>query len=242
MGVVISLRDSDEISHFKEMLFSMINILNPDELLISSGYFQAGGYNVINDILLNGTPVIDILRNIDTITIVGHKGINNNNNNYYYNNYYSSWHNQFVSFVDNLRRVLPACTINAYYDTGYNWHAKETILLSNGVAVAGALGSSNYTRPAMGHTPRVAGVPLIANHNHIITDHNRETDVYIFNDDFTNDAKEMTRIANEGGTVSLIYTTLDPTLYAGRDESRILREQYDMIMNEIQNPPFAQLP
>ena len=237
MGVVISLRDSDEISHFKEMLFSMINILHPDELLISSGYFHAGRYNVINDVLLDGTPVIDILRNIETITIVGHMESNNNNNN---NN--NNWHNQFVSFVDNLRRVLPACTINAYYDTGYRWHAKETILLSNGVAVAGTLGSSNYTRPAMGHTPRVAGVPLIANHNHIITNHNRETDVYIFNDDYTNVAKDMTRMANEGGTVSLIYTTIDPTLYAGRDESRILREQYDMIMNEIQNPPFVQLP
>lgn len=232
MGVVISLRDSDEKSYYKEMICEMINTLHPDELLISSGYFQnSNTYSVINDICFDGTPVIDSFRNVETITIVGHKDDNNSN-----------WHPQFVSFVNDLRLSLPGCTINAYYDTGFHWHAKELIMLCNGVAVAGALGSSNFTRPAMGHTPRAAAVPLATPINRTIVNHNRETDVYIFNDDYAYAALNMVRAANENGTVSLIYATIDPRLYAGRNESRILREQYDIIMHEALQAPFVQLP
>lgn len=250
MGVIISLRDSDEVSYYKEMIMGMIDQYHPDELLISSGYFQEvdaynvivpTSYNITRDTNFNGDRFIDLLATVSTITIVGVKDTRDPNYaTRTMRNGLPCWQRQFDILVQNLRTLLPNSTINAYSDTTGSWHAKETILLCDNIPVSGALGSSNFTRPAFGHDLRPVGTPQTTPINHTINNHNRETDVYLFNELFLPNARRTVQAVNENGeTVTMILTTIDTQTTGGRTETDILREQYNLIMRTIVNPPFV---
>ena len=143
MGMIITLRDSSDKSYFKEIMLDLFNKFTVDEVLICSGYFQeelpykdknnkqqVSTYKATLDIDSNHQNLVTKLRNVDRITTVGIKADAG-----------SCWNTSYRNFVQNLRNSLGTDVVTAYVDKDGSWHAKEMIMLYQGHAVAGIIGS-----------------------------------------------------------------------------------------------------
>lgn len=225
MGMIITLRDSSDTSYFKEIMLEIFNVFSIDEVLICSGYFQenkpyrdkqnkqkVSSYQVTVDQNSNHESLLTQLNGIDKITTVGIKG-----------DFGSDWDKSYRNFVQNLRDNLGPNVVKAYADKSGSWHAKEMIMLYQGHAVAGIIGSSNFTKPAYGSFKDQS--------------YNIEADTVIYKSDGD---KKMSRLVSvlreDGGEDSfLIVAPYDAKLNGG-DEVDLLDKQYRKVMNMIVDP------
>lgn len=222
MGVIITLRDSSDTSYFKEIMLEIFNVFSIDEVLICSGYFQENKpyrdehnnlqisrYQVTVDKNSNHESLLTHLNGIEKITTVGIKGDPG-----------SDWDTSYRNFVQSLRDKLGPNVVKAYADKSGSWHAKEMIMLYQGHAVAGIIGSSNFTRPAYGS---------FKNQNY-----NIEADTVIYKSDVDEEMSHLISVLREdGGEDSfLIVAPYDANLNGG-DEVELLDKQYRKVMKMI---------
>lgn len=225
MGMIITLRDSSDISYFKEIMLKIFNEFTIDEVLICSGYYQEnkpyrdendnlqiGSYRVTLDINSNHENLITQLSRVEKITTVGIKGSSG-----------SDWDVSYRNFVENLRYSLGKDVVDAYVDKSGSWHAKEMIMLYQGHAVAGIIGSSNFTRAAYGSFP---------NQNC-----NIEADTIIYRSDADTSMAQLVSVLREdrGEDSFLIVAPYDASLNNG-DEVDLLDKQYQKVKSMITDP------
>lgn len=222
MGMIITLRDSANTSYFKEIMLEIFDKFMIDEVLICSGYFQEnkpykddddnlmiGSYKATLDVNSNHKNLITQLRGVEKITIVGIKGDDS-----------GYWNVSYKNFVQDLRNNLGTNVVTAYADKSGSWHAKEMIMLYQGHAVAGIVGSSNFTRAAYGSFP---------NQNF-----NIEADTTIYRSDMDGDMRRFVSVLRENGEEDsfLIIAPYDANLNGG-DEVQLLDKQYQKVMDMI---------
>ncbi len=225
MGMIITLRDSSDKSYFKEIMLEIFNKFMIDEVLICSGYYQeekpykdnkgithVNNYKVTKDANSNHENLITQLSKVEKITTVGIKG-----------NSGSEWDTSYKNFVDSLRNNLGTNIVDAYADKSGSWHAKEMIMLYKEHAVAGIIGSSNFTKAAYGSFP---------NQNY-----NIEADTIIYRSDADTSMAQLVSVLREdGGEDSfLIVTPYDASLNNG-DEVDLLDKQYRKVKSMITDP------
>ena len=218
MGVIVTLRENSATSCFKEFFYAIFDKYPQiDEVLICSGYYQERyrgyPYEAVRE-TLNGLSMADKLRNIPRVSLIGIRDS-------FGGGQISDWHQSFIDFVGDLRHDVNdpnGDRIKAYYDNQGNWHAKEMIALVQGQAVAGIIGSSNFTAPAFG----VVGT----------TSFNVEADTVLY--DSRADMEQVVQIARENGGIEtfIIHIPSDPN--RGEDVL-VLDQQYLKIMNMIQD-------
>lgn len=223
MGMIIALRDSNDQSHFKEIMLELFDKFGIDEVLICSGYYQEelpfidnktnkvliSKYKVTLDVNSAQENLIMKLRGIPRITTVGIKGTAG-----------SFWDTSYRNFVSDLRSNLGPDVVNAYADKSGSWHAKEMIMLSGGHAVAGIIGSSNFTKRAYGSFPN--------------QEFNVEADTIIYESSADEDmAYLVSALREDGGEDSfLIVAPYDSRLNHGTEVS-LLDKQYQKIMGML---------
>ncbi len=147
-GVIVSIRDSDSISYFKEISTSLIQIVDPEEVIISSGYFEekdtyketfTRGYYFSTDKNMKDQSVLNLLRNRKVI-LIGLHDIEKDTD--------------FQNLYDNFKIALGYSNVTAYVKE--KWHAKAMLMRKHidgeMHTVVGIFGSSNCTRPAFGHS------------------------------------------------------------------------------------------
>lgn len=221
MGVIVTIRENAGISLFKGFFYAIFDKYPQiDEVLICSGYYQERYMGSLYEAVrepYNGQTIADLLRDIPRVTLIGIRDPNGPNP-------VSNWHQSYKDFVEDLRTDVNdphGDRIKAYYDNQGNWHAKEFIALSRGQAVAGIIGSSNFTAPAFG----VAG----------INGFNIEADTVLYDssgEDEMAAAVEVAR-ANGGDDTFIIAVPSNPNR---PEDVRVLDQQYRKIMQMLQNP------
>ena len=224
MGIFFTLRRDGAESLFKKFMLDMLDAIQPEEILLCSGYFQENkpyddengnkcysSYQVTTDSDYNNLTICDVLSNTQQITLVGSK-----------DDAQGYWGESYTSFYHNLRNSLGVDRVKAYRDKLNHWHAKEMLMLSNHMVIAGIIGSSNLTRPAYGS-------------NYPPT-YNIEADTYIYSDVYDQSVRVLLNQVQDGvNSSSIIVASYSPSLNGGRDECAKLQEHYDHIMAQINN-------
>jgi len=163
MGLVLTLRQDEKKSYFKELMMEILVKGNADEILLCSGYIQEDMYSFFasSERDMSGNTFIGSVKNFKTVSIVGHKGKAG-----------SMWDSSFIKFVNTIK-TLSTGKVTGYISVERNWHAKVAIILRDGEPIAGVIGSSNMTRPAYGSASSVS----------TYTNYNMEADVFIYAED-----------------------------------------------------------
>lgn len=225
MGMIITLRDSSDKSYFKEIMLDLFNKFTIDEVLICSGYFQeelpykdknnkqqVSTYKATLDIDSNHQNLVTKLRNVDRITTVGIKADAG-----------SYWNTSYRNFVQNLRNSLGTGVVTAYVDKDGSWYAKEMIMLYQGHAVAGIIGSSNFTKAAYGS---------YQNQNY-----NIEADTIIYKSEVDTAMAQLAAVLREdGGEDSFIIVAPYDANQNNGDETDLLDKQYQRVMDMVTDP------
>lgn len=227
MGVLVTLRDTDDISYFKEFSMELLRITEPEEVIISSGYFWETdlysdpftyGYYFSQDEDSNGDKVIDLLAG-KRVIIAGHMSSE-----------YTDYDAMFGYLRDNLRSRLGQDNVTAYEHLSRKWHAKEMFFRKhiNGEmhTVAGIVGSSNCTRPAFGD------VNSYGNHEYGF---NVEADTYIYDSSYDNVMGNVTRTyqrQDENG-MHILRTSFQPRMNGGRTPIQLLDKMYDRLHDQL---------
>ena len=151
MGVIISLRERENLSWFKRFVFLILNHGGIDEVFICSGYFQEKHMKFHPEYEATkeehfGKTLAKKLSEIKTVTLVGAKAKADTSDEFS-----KAWFESYKNFHNALKAERDSKSgLSAYIDKNGNWHAKEFIALKNGKVVAGVIGSSNFTRLAFG--------------------------------------------------------------------------------------------
>lgn len=230
MGLLLTLRTDPNRSYFKDILIEMIERYCPDEILMSSGYFgefdtnppaiglQSSEFYASADEGSNGKRLSTVLQNdrrLETVRLVGsedwsQKGRNNPR----------SFVQQLTNLRDNLRMSMPGKQIIAYDSLSGHWHAKVTILLCCGRAVAGAVGSSNYTGPAFGAVTQARSNPYF----------NFESDTFIYDPELNHRMTDIVSgLQDDDYAPGFVIGNVD----SDQDEAAILLEHYNRIIATI---------
>ena len=225
MGMTITLRDTQTPCYFKEYLFKFLDAFpNIDEILLCSGYFQelkpyidddgkekTDSFRATLEIDPNRNNMVKRFPALKRITTVGIK-----------DDLDSHWGVSYQNFVESLRTCMGKDKVKAYYDTSKNWHAKEMILLCNGRAVAGIVGSSNITKRAYGSYPKF----------------NIEADTFIYDPSADDQMQELAMaIRKENNDAFIIVGNNNQTANDG-SETMVLDKQYEKIMKILQDKNF----
>lgn len=230
MGIILTLRDQEKLSYFKELMLDLLDLKIGNKVLICSGYFQENytpsqkssvpRYYVSKEKNYKGKTILDCIDfTYKEVTLVGSRAFRN-----------TEWDHSYQDFVIELRKRYGAKpSIIAHRNIGGNWHAKVFILLKDEEPIAGIIGSSNLTKSAYGtgsntyfsiEADTMLFIPQIQNHvNQII---------------------EGLRIQEEEVS-SIIIADYDPKKNNGRTEQDILREYYNKIIIEINSPQKYEL-
>ena len=222
MGMTITLRDTQTPCYFKEYLFKFLDAFDEiDEILLCSGYFQelkpyidddgnkkVGSFRATLEIDSNRNNMVKRFPALKRITTVGIKDDLNSN-----------WGVSYQNFVNSLRTCMGPDKVKAYHDNSNRWHAKEMILLRNGRAVAGIVGSSNITRPAYGS----------------YLDFNIEADTFIYDSSVDDQMQELAMTIRNGNDDAFIIVGNNNPEANGGSETMVLDRQYSKIMNILKD-------
>ena len=219
MGMTVTLRESADPCYFKEYMFKLLDIFPQiDEVLICSGYYQEekpytddqgnrqiSSYKATLDIDSQHNNMQRRFPMLQRITTVGIK-----------DDFDSDWGISYRNFVSDLRQCMAPARVKAYYDNDKKWHAKEMIMLAEGRAIAGIVGSSNITQPAYG---------LKFN-----GDYNIEADTFIYDAEFDLAMGQFAAVLRENDDTAFIIVGQNNAAATGGSETAILDRQYRKIM------------
>ncbi len=230
MGLLVTLRTDPNRSYFKDILIEMIERYRPDEILMSSGYFgefdtnppaigiQSADFYASADEGSNGKRLSTVLQNdqqLETLRLVGSEDWSQKGSSGP-----KTYVQQLTNFRDNLRVAMPRKQIIAYDSLSGHWHAKVTILLCRGRAVAGVVGSSNYTGPAFGAVTRARSNPYF----------NFESDTFIYDSELNHRMTDIvSALQDDDYAPGFVIGNVD----SDQDEATILLEHYNRIMATI---------
>lgn len=237
MGVIVTLRDDDNVSYFKEFTMELIRISEPDEVYISSGYFWKTdvyrvpfihGFYFSFDKDHQGDSIVSCLRN-KRVVLAGHMRSQNVN-----------WDQMFRNTLENFRSYLGISNIDAYECIDRNFHSKQIFMRKtiNNVmrTVVGIVGSSNCTRPAFGD------INSYGNTNYGF---NVEAGTYIFDTSFDDSIRNFTvryQMQDENG-YHIIQTQFQPGMNGGQTPMDLLDGMFNRFYRQLTNPNiFTQLP
>ncbi len=145
MGLNILLRSSDAVSYFKRYLLKLLQMKDLTEVVLCSGYFQEDlwAYSVLHH--------DDLLKTIQNHPNFGglkfHIVAGKFKTDKKTGKIADAWYDSYKSFLQELSKAH--VNFDAYVAKKKNWHAKIVLFISNGVPVAGIIGSSNLTKPAV---------------------------------------------------------------------------------------------
>ena len=224
MGMTVTLRDSSNPCYYKEYMFKLLDTFPQiDEILICSGYYQENkpytdvngnrgisNYRATMDADSNHNNMLRRFPGLARVTTVGIK-----------DDFNGDWGISYQNFVANLREYMGADRVSAYYDNENKWHAKEMIMLANGRAVAGIIGSSNITQPAYGITYNGG--------------YNIESDTFIYDSDYNVEMEQFAVALREGDDDVFIIVGQNNAAVTGGSETAILDRQYRKIMGMLQD-------
>ncbi|AZC26285.1 hypothetical protein C4K39_4638 [Pseudomonas sessilinigenes] len=149
MGFNILLRNSKRLSYFKRYLLRMLKFEAVNEVVLCSGYFQEDlwGYSVLDDDVLQALKSKADNEKFKINFIAGKFKVDKKTQQV------DSEDVWFPSYKNFLKRLnAEGVGFEAYIAKDKNWHAKVALFLINGVPIAGIVGSSNMTRPAVSET------------------------------------------------------------------------------------------
>ena len=140
MGILITLRNNNTRSYFRELLLKLINLPDTNKLVLSSGYIQEicyrNSYSILDDdLLLNIQNGLVSNSNYRFVTIAG-----------MFKN--PRWQIQYNNFIHKLQ--INNINVTSINIRRKNWHAKIAVKLRNNIPVAAIIGSSNLTKNAYG--------------------------------------------------------------------------------------------
>lgn len=232
MGITVTLRDTDEISYFKELSLELIRACEPDEIMICSGYFsEASKYSPsmkpIKDKFYfsldkdsHSKNIIELLKDYQTnVILVGHMPTKSGVCERSYKNLFA-----------NCKSHLGLGKVKAYKCVAGNWHAKEMFIRKNidGVmtTVAGVVGSSNCTRPAYGdiNSSGSSGKGF-----------NVEADTFIYDDKYDSVIQPIvfTFQQEDGDEVRVIQTQYQPSLNGNKSIIQLLNQMHKRVEDRL---------
>ncbi len=226
MGIVITIRDSDQFSYFQELSMELLRVTNPEVVLISSGFFQEHDhhplpttteYNFSQDKDSHGNSLVDLLPGKQVI-LVGHRSSNDQS---------------FFNLKENLIDALGAANIKTFIHKHRKWHAK-IMLMRKTIdqelhTVACIVGSSNCTLPAFGdiHSLGFRGNGF-----------NMEADTFIFANEFDLQMREAVSCIRDrtalGGQI--IQSPYDPDMNGGLLPMQLMDQIYEKLVVQLRNP------